>query len=351
MRRYHIVEGDKTTADGVVQPHTGAGATFKWHGKTKSYVGDKVNCPACKSTGIIQASGSRLSFNVHQLMPALDGDLCICKCSPPPKLVHSQTVFYQDVTSGIADTNNATSTHSLNIESDLANNLVKNKDKEKKPCPSECIVKTYSFETKFGTLVISEESLKNILSSEAFVATPYVPGKGSDGKSGITVGYGYDLGQQPASQIKTDLKPYYTDAQINRLLVAQGKKGTAAQALVSSLSDITISKDKAYDMAMIVKKRYAEDTLSIYGDVLKLHPHCQGAMLSLVYNRGNGLSGERRKEMKEIQNDLKNGGTKVPTLLRNMKRLWTTKSDRGLQKRREDEALLFEKGLKCDCYQ
>ena len=97
MRRYHIVEGDKTTADGVVQPHTGAGATFKWHGKTKSYVGDKVLCKACQSVGVIEASGSRLSFSVNGLMPALGGDLCICKCSPPPKLVHSQMVFFEMV--------------------------------------------------------------------------------------------------------------------------------------------------------------------------------------------------------------------------------------------------------------
>lgn len=351
MRRYYILEGDKTTVNGVVQKHTGAASTTSWHGRTVSNIDDKILCPACKSEGKIKPVGERHSFGNKGFIPALNDDLCICKCSPPPKLVHSQTVFYQDVASEVGDTSNASSMHGLNAQNNLANNLVESKDKEEKPCPPECIVKTYSFETKFGTLVISEESLKSILSFEAFVAIPYVPGKGSDGKSGVTLGYGYDLGQQPASQIKTDLKPYYTDAQINRLLVAQGKKGTAAQALVSSLSDITISKDKAYDMVMIVKKRYAEDTLSIYGDVLKLHPHCQGAMLSLVYNRGNDLRGERRKEMKEIQSDLKNGGTKVPTLLRDMKRLWTTKSDRGLQKRREDEAILFEKGLKCDCYQ
>lgn len=97
MRYYHIVEGDKTTANGVVQPHIGAGATFKWHGKTKSYVGDKVLCKACQSVGVIEASGSRLSFSVNGLMPALDGDLCVCKCSPPLKLISSQVVFYENV--------------------------------------------------------------------------------------------------------------------------------------------------------------------------------------------------------------------------------------------------------------
>ena len=69
-----------------------------------------------------------------------------------------------------------------------------------------------------------------------------------------------------------------------------------------------------------------------------------------MYNRYIGLKGDRRKEMKEIQNDLKSNGKKVPSLLRSMKRLWTTKANRGLQARREEEAKIFEKGLKCECY-
>lgn len=225
-----------------------------------------------------------------------------------------------------------------------------NKSINHKGCSSECMVQTYSFETSLGTMIISKESLESILKWEKYESQPYVPSKGGDGRSGVTLGYGYDLGQQSTEQIKRDLALYYTPNQIQRLLQAQGKKGVSAQALVSGLSDITISKDKAYDMVMIVKKRYAEDTLKIYSDILKYHPHCQGAILSLVYNRYIGLKGNRRKEMREIQEDLKKRGTNVPISLRSMKRLWTTKQNRGLQARREDEAKIFEKGLKCDCY-
>ncbi|MFD1438836.1 pesticin C-terminus-like muramidase [Acinetobacter terrae] len=225
-----------------------------------------------------------------------------------------------------------------------------NKSINHKDCSSECIIQTYSFETSLGIMIISKESLESILKWEKYESQPYVPSKGGDGKSGVTLGYGYDLGQQSTEQIKKDLTLYYTPNQIQRLLKAQGKKGVSAQALVSSLSDITISKNKAYDMVMIVKKRYAEDTLKIYPDILKYHPHCQGAILSLVYNRYIGLKGNRRKEMREIQGDLKKSGSNVPISLRSMKRLWTTKQNRGLQARREDEAKIFEKGLKCDCY-
>lgn len=225
-----------------------------------------------------------------------------------------------------------------------------NKSINHKECSSECIIQTYSFETSLGTMIISKESLESILKWEKYESKPYVPSKGGDARSGVTLGYGYDLGQQSIEQIKKDLALYYNPNQIQRLLKAQGKKGVSAQALVSSLSDITISKNKAYDMVMIVKKRYAEDTLKIYPDILKYHPHCQGAILSLVYNRYIGLKGNRRREMREIQDDLKISGSNVPISLRSMKRLWTTKQNRGLQARREDEAKIFEKGLKCDCY-
>ena len=304
--------------------------------------GDGHFCPKCKVWSTVQPSHNHVIFDGKPV--AYVDDLLSCGARILPQQSHvvgtsggaslrSSTPIFQPISS------------QQNLNSSLTN------EKNKEPCPPECVVKTYSFETTLGTLIISEESLNDILKWEAYISTPYVPGKGSDGKSGVTLGYGYDLGQQPAAQIKKDLAPYYTQAQINRLLVAQGKKGSAAQALVPSLSDITISKDKAYDMVMLVKKRYAEDTLRVYKDILNFHPHCQGAMLSLIYNRGGSVAGDRRKEMKQIQSDLKQGGEQVPALLRSMKRLWTQKSNRGLQSRREDEAKIFEKGLKCDCYE
>ncbi|MFC6052722.1 hypothetical protein A6M14_07750 [Acinetobacter sp. Ac_877] len=101
MIRYQIFENDKTTVGGIVQRHTGGGKSFIWHGRLASNIGDKVNCPACGSTGIIQAAGMRRPFDNHKDIPALDGDLCICKCSPPPVLKNSQTTFKHNVTGGI----------------------------------------------------------------------------------------------------------------------------------------------------------------------------------------------------------------------------------------------------------
>ena len=62
MKRYYIVEGDKTTANGIVQKHTSGASTTSWQGKIISNIGDKVSCPKCKSIGIIQAVGQRKPF-------------------------------------------------------------------------------------------------------------------------------------------------------------------------------------------------------------------------------------------------------------------------------------------------
>lgn len=90
--RYYILEGDATTAGGIVQKTTNT-LSFKVYGKNQSYIGDDVWCPACQSMGKIIPDQDRLSTKVNGRMPALNDDLCLCKCSPPPKLVHSQTTF------------------------------------------------------------------------------------------------------------------------------------------------------------------------------------------------------------------------------------------------------------------
>lgn len=96
--RYYILEGDATTAGGIVQK-TANTLSFKVYGKNQSYIGDDVWCPACQSMGKIIPDQDRLSTKVNGRMPALNDDLCLCKCTPPPKLVHSQTSFKEKVSS------------------------------------------------------------------------------------------------------------------------------------------------------------------------------------------------------------------------------------------------------------
>ncbi|EOX0728685.1 hypothetical protein ACO37N_005623, partial [Klebsiella pneumoniae] len=137
-------------------------------------------------------------------------------------------------------------------------------------------------------------------------------------------------------------------SQVERLLSAIGKKGNEARAIVHELFDITIEKDKALDMAMVLKERYCQIVVDIYPQAIILPPDSAGAILSLVYNRGPSLALpkpgdliDRRREMREIRDDFEQGNIKkIPERLRSMKRLWP--HQRGLGLRRDGEAKLIE---------
>ncbi|UYZ71179.1 PAAR domain-containing protein [Moraxella bovis] len=92
LTRYYILENDATTAGGIVQTTTNP-IVFNVDGKKQSCIGDDVWCSACQSMGKIVPTGPRLSFSLGGAMPALNDDLCLCKCNPPPKLINSQTSF------------------------------------------------------------------------------------------------------------------------------------------------------------------------------------------------------------------------------------------------------------------
>ncbi|HDS7763236.1 TPA: hypothetical protein QH600_002530 [Escherichia coli] len=206
---------------------------------------------------------------------------------------------------------------------------------------------TINFETSLGIYRISKKSADLILKAEGYQKSPYVP-KGSSA-SGVTIGYGYDLGQQTISKMKLMLSDYFTSSQIARLEKAIGLTGSDALAIIPSLSDITISKEDAVSLAMKMKSKYAQMVVDTYPEVLATHPHCQGAMLSLVINRGTSFNKpnvESRVEMKNIHDDFVSGNlSDIPNQLRSMKRLWVGKGLDGLITRREDEAKLFEEGL------
>ncbi len=93
MRRYHITVGAKTTADGTVM----TGYEF-WtiDGQPIAREGDEVACPACDSTGVIVCDGPHLVDLMQGRPTALDGDLCHCKCAPPPRLIANQTLQCQE---------------------------------------------------------------------------------------------------------------------------------------------------------------------------------------------------------------------------------------------------------------
>lgn len=92
MKRYHITLGAATTAGGSVSAASG-GHTI--NGARVAVDNDPIACPACRSIGRISCVGPRVPERTNGKAVALQDDLCICLCSPPPRLLPSQALKYQ----------------------------------------------------------------------------------------------------------------------------------------------------------------------------------------------------------------------------------------------------------------
>jgi GH24 family phage-related lysozyme (muramidase) len=193
-----------------------------------------------------------------------------------------------------------------------------------------------------------QEAVSIILEAEGIDQPSKFPG----GESGISLGYGCDIGADPKSL--EYWRGILTDEQINRLAAAKGKTGGAAADIARQFSDIKVSKADALDVFM--KKTLPLEialTRKTYPGIELLPPTVLGAMTSIVYNRGADLSGDRRSEMREIKDvitqfanrppenrDVKATLEKIADQIQAMKRLWVGKGLDGLLTRRDAEARL-----------
>ena len=91
-KRYYIRAGATTTAGGTV---TASSQFSQLAGVPLARAGDPIDCPACGERGHIECVMPRLSDTFESKEYALSDDLCICGCSPPPKLVADQDSEYQ----------------------------------------------------------------------------------------------------------------------------------------------------------------------------------------------------------------------------------------------------------------
>ncbi|XYJ08710.1 PAAR domain-containing protein [Telluria sp. B2] len=91
-RRYHIRGGATTTAGGTV---SASSQSCIVDGKPLAREGDPVACPACNTQGHIECVMPRISDTFAGKEYALSDDLCICECSPPPRLVADQDIKFQ----------------------------------------------------------------------------------------------------------------------------------------------------------------------------------------------------------------------------------------------------------------
>ena len=169
--------------------------------------------------------------------------------------------------------------------------------------------------------------------------------------SGVTVGFGFDCGYNTKDQIETAWKGILPDSEIALLKSASGFKGKSAyyNALPKVKYNVKVSYDNAEKVFLKDSlPRFTKQTADAFDlTPTRLHPHSNGALVSLVFNRGPSTANtDSRKEMRWIKYNIStNHEEKVPSDIRSMKRLWSPTKLKGLHLRRDAEAKLFQEGL------
>ncbi len=180
------------------------------------------------------------------------------------------------------------------------------------------------------------------------------PGEWPGGESGTTLGLGYDLGYEGEADFVRDWSPHLPPAAVARLRAACGVRGPEAAELAESFADITVDREAALEVFFGASVgKYWTQLQHVFPGVELLPADAQGALLSLVYNRGTSLSGSNRREMLAIQSLVaqcakaiaaSQGAAAAAALgriaqqIRAMKRLWRGKGLDGLLRRRDAEA-------------
>lgn len=179
-----------------------------------------------------------------------------------------------------------------------------------------------------------------------FLIHPTWPG----GDSGVTIGIGYDLGYASAAQIKADWGDKVNGNHLVQLISAAGFKGQMAKKQIGPLMrQVTIPYDVALQVfiSRSIPAAYKQ-ALEVYPGLDKLNADTIGAIVSLVYNRGNKLTGPNREGMAALVSLIEKADYMgIAQTIEDMKHIWEggTKSDDGLIERRVLEANLVRKSI------
>jgi hypothetical protein len=177
------------------------------------------------------------------------------------------------------------------------------------------------------------------------------------GRSGVTVGIGYDIGHTIPEQFWYDWKDFINLESLDRLMIGCEATGEEAELLLEAIRDVRIPWDVAY--RQFVRQQLpreiglAERSLPNFAD---LPEDSRGALVSLTYNRGASRFAaaadpddelDRGREMRAIYAHMQTRNfASIPNELIAMRRIWADNPDMtGVVKRREAEAALFQIGM------
>lgn len=185
--------------------------------------------------------------------------------------------------------------------------------------------------------VTNEENYRNNL------IHPTWPG----GESGATCGIGFDLGYGDDASVTRAWSNYLPPVSVAKLASCSRITGEKANQCTKQIRDVVVPWEAAIAQFKYYLPFVVAQTLYSFKNLEILSPDSRGALVSLVFNRGNDISTkDSRIEMYNIANLMKNKQfEKIPDQILNMKRLWKAKDQRGLLIRRNLEADLFKIGL------
>jgi peptidoglycan hydrolase-like protein with peptidoglycan-binding domain len=200
---------------------------------------------------------------------------------------------------------------------------------------------------------IAVEETGGLLYYEAVACRPHWPGE----ESGITIGIGYDLRFAEAEDFRTAWQHRLPPAAFAELAGDVGRRGTKARVAQLRQAGVRVPFDAAWEVFVGVSlPQHHARTEGAFPSLPSLPDWCRTVLVSLVFNRGPGMRGPGREEMRAIRDLL--AAAAVPGLgaaerratlagvedqLLSMKRLWPPAS--GLVRRRQNEANLWRRGL------
>jgi GH24 family phage-related lysozyme (muramidase) len=165
-------------------------------------------------------------------------------------------------------------------------------------------------------------------------------------ESGVVIGIGYNLSEVRDNQFFSDWDGLNLNF-LNALRKVVGIKGEAVKTMMrGEILQVRIPYNFAYEV--FVNKsipKYYKLTKEIYPEIDSLNEDTRGALVSMIYNRGNKLDGDSRKEMRAIVDLVAKADYEgIADQIERSKRLWENGLD-GLVKRREEEADLILNSL------
>lgn len=165
------------------------------------------------------------------------------------------------------------------------------------------------------------------------------------GASGPTIAIGVDCAYYSEAEL-AQIFSFLPKDQLKQIQGASGKTGEKGKEYTITLrsAGIVIEWDKALEIfEKLTWPKFTKLAEKTFPGLADLDPDAYGAIISLVFNRGTSLAGEKRKEMSNIKTLIpKKDYKKIAKEFRNMKRIWIGKGLDGLIERREAEAKLIE---------